>query len=80
MDREKRLLHRIFYVMDKIALESDQSSNDVITYWTADPVEYQIAGLQSNPNVPNPREEVQIIEKLVSEGLLEVISNHGQYG
>lgn len=79
MDREKRKLQRIFYVLDKIALELDQSSDRTITYWTEDPVEYRMAGLQNNPDVPNPREEVQIIEKLASEGLLKVISNYGEY-
>ncbi len=79
MDRDRRLLHRMFYVMDKIALELDQSSDRTVTYWTADPVEYRMAGLQNNPDVPNPREEVQIIEKLASEGLLEVVSNYSEY-
>jgi len=79
MDREKRKLHRIFYVLDKIALELDQSTGNKLTYWTADPAEYRMLGLQDNPDIPNPREEVQIIEKLASEGLLEVNSNYGEY-
>ena len=80
MDRDKRIQSRIFYVLDKIALELDQtpSGND-ITYWSADPTEYRMAGLQNIPEVPNPREEIQIIEKLASEGLLEIKSNYGEY-
>ncbi len=80
MDREKRMQQRMFFVLDKIALELDQSpAGNAVTYWTQDPTEYLMLGLQNNPNIPNPREEVQIIEKLASEGLLEIKSNYSEY-
>lgn len=80
MERDERMQKRIFYVLDKIALELDQSSSEnSLNYWTECGIEFQMKGLQNNPNIPNPREEVQILEKLESEGILKIKSNHGEY-
>lgn len=80
MERDERMQKRIFYVLDKIALELDQSSSrDSINYWTECGTEFQMKGLHNNPNIPNPREEIQILEKLESEGILKIKSNYGEY-
>lgn len=79
MNREKRIQKRIFYVLNKIALELDQSSSSNIDYWTDDNIEQQLKGLIDDPNIPNPREEIQILEKLELEGVLNIKGNHGEY-
>lgn len=80
MDREKRIQNRIFYVLDKIALELDQAPpGEAITYWTQDSIEHQLLSLQNNQLIPNVREEIQILNKLESEGVLKIESNYGEY-
>lgn len=78
-EREYKKLSRFMYVLDKIATELDQSPTDTdeVTYWTQDPAEYLLGRV--NELIPNPREEIKILEVFESDDVLRIKSNHSEY-
>ncbi|MDB5260548.1 MAG: hypothetical protein JWN37_779 [Candidatus Nomurabacteria bacterium] len=77
--REERILRRKFYVLDKIAKQLDQVPGTNIIYYTQDPTEYLMNGLQYNELIPGPADEVKILELFNSEDILKIESNYDEY-